>query len=538
MSFSYMLKIKIGVDNTGLNLKVTLQDKDGTAVTFSDGDSSKMTGIVEQGVGDYSFWTDQWPDESFPFTAMILDASDDSLLTTADFNALDFLAGTGGTSSSPTQSNRRWNSLPVDEWRRIIGYHPFHFWGMADNTIIPITSSCNSLVYQYAWQAADQLGREEIRESIVTAENRLMEYLNYYPGRHFVEETLQYPRPQNAGQQYAASRDGQGRWLAVKASEGHIRNIGVERYTIISAAQTVFYSDEDGDALEDTATVTVATTITNPDQIGLYFAMTDRLNNDGVSEKWRIAPANISISGGIATITAKKWMFAKPIKYEGFSTMALDPSVSANFVTSVDVYRRWCDPDGLTTDDAQAVLIWETEPYPAWAFCCSGTNDVSFSTNARDPAAVAFGLARAGIRDARLGEISVGGAVYDSTTGEWIGADWGICRQPDRVILRYEAGAPLSSMENTQYLSAKDGDWDETIARLAAADMPRQICACDLANRKLYYWQFDLARSAGANDEQYRIGDRNLNNPIGTLRGQVYAWNRIIDRQISRSITI
>ena len=431
----------------------------------------------------------------------------------------------------------QWNSLPVDTWREIIGYHPFNFWQMSDSVYTAVTSACNQIVYEYAWQDAQQLGRSEIRRSIIVAEQRIAEYLNYHVGRHFVTETLQYPSPQNRGQQYVISADARGRWLSVQASEGHIRNIGVERYTAVAIDQPIVYSDEDGDGLEDTATITTPTSVTDPDQLGIYFRADDRLDGDGVSERWRIAPTQVTISSGIATIVCRKWLMVPPVKYEGFGKSAINPTLIGSFVTAVDVYRRWADPDGLTTDDCQAVLIWETAPYPHWAICPNG-GTVPYTTNSADPAAVAYGIARAGIRDATLGEISVGQSVYDSTTQQWIAADWGVCRQPDRVILRYEAGAPLSATENTRALSAKDGRWDETIARLAAAEMTRRICACDVANQELYRWQFDLARSAGANDEQYRIGDRNLNNPLGTKAGQVNAWNRIIDRQISRSITL
>ena len=89
MSFIYLLKIKIGEDNTGLTLKASLQDKDGAAVLFADGDASKTAGFIEQGGGDYSFWSDQWPNESFPFTVNILNNVGDVLLTTADINEQD-----------------------------------------------------------------------------------------------------------------------------------------------------------------------------------------------------------------------------------------------------------------------------------------------------------------------------------------------------------------------------------------------------------------------------------------------------------------
>lgn len=90
MAFTYLLKIRLGSDNTGLNLKAALQDKDGTAVLFSDGDATKTAGFIEQGVGDYSFWTDQWPEGSLPFTVRVLNVAGDVLLTTVDMNAQDF----------------------------------------------------------------------------------------------------------------------------------------------------------------------------------------------------------------------------------------------------------------------------------------------------------------------------------------------------------------------------------------------------------------------------------------------------------------
>ena len=43
------------------------------------------------------------------------------------------------------------NLLPLETLRAAIGYHPFHFWGLA-NATAPIRSNCNDALYQYAWQ--------------------------------------------------------------------------------------------------------------------------------------------------------------------------------------------------------------------------------------------------------------------------------------------------------------------------------------------------------------------------------------------------
>lgn len=431
------------------------------------------------------------------------------------------------------------NIFPVEAWRRNIGYHPLHFWQIKDDDVAPVTSSCNALVYQYAWQNTGQLGRSEIAKYIATAEARLFEHLHYHVGRHFVDSReLQYPFPRTGGHEFKAHIGGRGRWLNVRLDEGYIRNLGVETYTAVETGSTVTYSDEDDDGIDETFTVTASTTLTDADQIGVYFASGDRLNGEGVSEKWRVAPVDVTISGGTVTIKGKRWQLVKPIKYEGFSTGALEATTDSNFVTTLDIYRRWCDPDGNTNDTCQALLIWETEPYPRWAISCLDTDTVSYTTNAQDPAAVAYGIARAGIRDSRLGEITVGRAVYDSDEDEWKGTDWGTCRQPDRVIVRYEAGARLPTVESTLSRTSVDGRWDEIVTRLAAAEMTRRICACDIANQELYRWQFDLARAAGANDEQYRISDRHLSNPLGTKAGQVYAWERVQHLGITQAFLV
>lgn len=406
--------------------------------------------------------------------------------------------------------------LPLESFRRIIGWNPFHFWGLANSTV-PVTSACNALVKQYAWQAADAAGRTEIQEAILTAEKRLRDHLGFSVAPHYVTETLTWPRFHDRRAWNLSHTDGDGRWLSVRLSEGHVRAVGVETRTLIDGAVAVTYSDEDGDDLDETATISVATTVTDSDQIAVYFGASDRLDSEAVGEKWRIAPLSVSISGGTATIKGRAWQFVKPLKYEGVGTAALDPATAANFVTTVAVYRRYTNPDGNTTATSQALLIWETPPWPDWALCtgCSSGTD-----NSTDPAAEAYGIARAGIRDAAAGIVAPGRAAYNATTGVWSATNWGICRPPDRVTVRVLAGVALEDGQMARR-------WQTVVARLAAAELARPICGCEMANRELYRWQFDLARAAGANDEQFAISAQDLDNPLGTRRGQVLAWKEV-----------
>jgi hypothetical protein len=121
-----------------------------------------------------------------------------------------------------------------------------------------------------------------------------------------------------------------------------------------------------------------------------------------------------------------------------------------------------------------------------------------------------------------MGIVNIGRAVYNATTGYFEAVDWGICRPPERVIVRYRAGYPLDAN------SEMDQKYRVAVARMAAAELARPICACDEANRELHRWQFDLARTGGSNDESYgAVSATDLDNPFGTRRGHVYAWRTV-----------
>lgn len=412
--------------------------------------------------------------------------------------------------------------LPLDLFRKQMNFNPWHFWGFASSSKVPVTSATNKPLKQYAWQQADELGRDEMLHAIETAEEKIRNLLHFSPAPHFVDDDMiPYPRPADTRLRYGASIDSHGQWLSVQLKEGYIQQAGVETRTLISAGVAVVYSDADGDGLNDTFTLTVATTVTNVDQIAVYIATADRLDGASVSEQWRIQPVVVSISAGVATIKGRAWLLAKPILqgFEGITSPSdLDPTVAANFVTTLDVYRRYTNPDGTTTATSQAKLIWETAPYPDYAICCGCAGS---STNpGTDPAAMAEAVARVGLRNALYGIVSAGEAVYNTTTAIWSSVSWSNCSQPSRILVRYNAGVPLVDQQ-------MDSRYQVIVARLAAAELSDRAGYTDRSNHWLSHWQFDLARSAGANDEQYSISQDDLNNPFGTRRGQVDAWKRV-----------
>src|SRR5262245_15459650 len=407
--------------------------------------------------------------------------------------------------------------LPLDSMRAEMAYNALHFWqfqGTKGSSVV--TSNCNTLVYEYAYQAVDAAGRSDIRTAITAAEERLGLYLGYDVAPRFREETLAFPRYFDSRYDrwgFAASDD---RWLPVVLSWGRVQAIGIEQHTDIDLAAAITYSDGDTDTLIDRAVIgPLATTITDPDEIVLYVPASERLGQPR-SERWRIAPLQVEISGGNVTITAPAWLFAKPSLYEGFDPHGIDINDATKRLTTVEVARRFCDPTGTTQETAQAVLVYETRPWP-WYCLPSPT-----IANSADPAAVGYALARVGIRDGAAGVVSVGEAVYNTTTGQWVSPSCcGASRPPDRVLIRYLAGEDLEGGQ----MAAR---WRPIVARLAAAELPRRICACDTANRWLHEWQFDVSRvGVGQGAEQYAVSAAQLNNPFGTRRGHLFAYNQV-----------
>ena len=57
------------------------------------------------------------------------------------------------------------------------------------------------------------------------------------------------------------------------------------------------------------------------------------------------------------------------------------------------------------------------------------------------------------------------------------------------------------------------------------------------ANREVARWQFDLARSSGADDEAYVTSPSDLENPFGTRRGHVDAWRTVRSLRLARGLT-
>lgn len=402
--------------------------------------------------------------------------------------------------------------LPLDLWRQEIGYNPWHFWGLADNNVAPVTSKGAGVVSEYSWQNADAAGREDLRAAILSAESIIFSNIHYWSAPVYSETVLPWPRLSDQRLMRTGRQDVRGGWVPITLEEGWVQNCGVETYALIHAGTALVYTDEDGDGLKETFTITQATSVTDPDEIAVYFAAADRLDeDDALSPRWRIEPVRVTISAGIATIKGKRWLVVRPVLYQVKSS-SIDPAIDANFITTCDVYHHYTATTGLdATQDSQSALIWESRP-------CNWCNNVA---NSSDPASEGWLAGRCGIRDSYNGIVVPAEAVYNPTTLTWAypGDCFSGCGEPDRVLIRYLAGYPLAN-------GWMDKQFRTLTARLAAAELQRAICGAEVSNRSLAYWQFDVSRVN--NTEEYQISLESLNNPLGTRRGHIYAWQQMI----------
>lgn len=417
--------------------------------------------------------------------------------------------------------------LPLETWRLLLGWNGWHFWGLSDPQYTPLVAACPDLLYKYAWQGTGQGSREDITQAIEEAERKFRWYMNFRPAPEYTTDEVGFPAYYLTGTTWLSRAAIDGRYPSVTLPEGYVQAIGTERLTLIGNA-TLAYTDADGDGLDDTFTATIATTETDPDKIAVYFRDTDRWDDSPVGADWRIEPVRVTISGGNATIVGRRWQVVKPVLYESQpQEVPLDPTDNATFVTQLAIYQRTTDPTGTTATTSQVMFSWEGIPSDWWYGLCCGNVD-----NGSDPAAVGTVAGRGGVRNSRLGIVSVGSSVYNSDSSTWVSAPWGSCRTPDRVTVRYLAGYPLVNGQMQK-------DYARVLAMLSAAELPNPPCKDDAARARMHHWQFDLSRAAGEMEEQYSISQEDLNNPFGTRRGQVLAWKhlKLDDNKVGRGHT-
>lgn len=412
--------------------------------------------------------------------------------------------------------------LSLEEFRQILGYNPWHFWGLSNGTKAP-TSACNGVIREYAWQGTDAAGRQDILRAIETAEEMLARYLNYWPGPKYIEETTLWPGYMDSGIKRYANVQADGSRVNVKMRYGKIQTIGHLKRTEIGTYPVTIKASSDAGrtCLEDVFRMGFATSETDASALSVEFAEADRVLGD--DRDYTIRPVVITISGGRATVKGNVWLLVKPELYQTTDASNIDPDSADSFVKRLTVYKIEYE-SGQTEADGSAILRWESQPCGGGWHCYGGS-----SLNG-EPGSEFYSVGRAGIRSAELGLVTPDLALWDSTAGEWkISSPW-CCGnvEPDKVTLRYVSGVSLVNGRMPTIYA-------QMVARLAMGEMARRVCACDSANQELFRWQTDMAVDVQDGDN-FKPSDADLNCPFGTSRGAVWAWKQAKPRKLLRGI--
>lgn len=322
-----------------------------------------------------------------------------------------------------------------------------------------------------------QPNRDEVALALNNAISKIVDVLEYYPRPVWITEEVIPLRWSNPYQ-----------LQTLQTRYKHLIEFGSRGTTAISAGATVTYSDSDGDGVNDLATITAATSVTDASEIQIFFRTADGAPA-AADELWEIEPTTVSISGGVATITASRALFVKPstiwavpYTYDAGNLDTphyADIANASDFVTAVDVYRVYND----TTNAVQLV----SDDYIDNCDCTAVTSTHS--------------AAGARITNKRLGVFEVRAAAC------------GCNRSYEAVKINYRAGLALVR-------NAVDPTLAEAIIRFANTHFGQQPIG--LADRVQEKWMYDRS----AEDRDLLTPDV-IHNPFGIQRGSIFAWRTI-----------
>lgn len=402
--------------------------------------------------------------------------------------------------------------LSIYEFGKVLGLHPLHLMGVDTPGIDNGAASvCVHPLKQYSWQGSDGVSREELKLAIEEAETDIADVLGYWPLATWTIDERVDIRPHNDGW-YRTLRDIRGDLFSVETQRKLVVSGGRRSKTLIQAGRPVAYTDLDGDGYAETAEVTVATTVTDAEELALYYPDATNPGDDD----WQIRPFTYAaIAAGVGTIRFKREQAVIKSLYERLDAPAINGLTAANFLQTVDVYRVYHDPN------VQGQLVWR-----AVDLCdCTGLESCGSCGLTIQNACMT-------VKDNRLGIVTLSPAEWDSDELEFTSADPAVCgRRPDYVRLWYRAGYRDMNLPRPNTTMARK--WQLAVAKLAVSKLDRNICSCQAVSDVQSHWSADLRRSSSVRggSSTYKVTPYELENcPFGTTIAGMDAW-RLVRRE-------
>lgn len=395
--------------------------------------------------------------------------------------------------------------LSLDRFATVLGLHPLHFNQVDANIGSAQSRVCIEPIFQNSWQHSDAISREELAIAIMEAEEDIARELGYKPAVDWeVNERVELAHPVTGW--FAHGYDVRGDTLSVKTKYGHIITGGRKQKTLIQASDAIVYSDADSDTYFETATVSTPTTVTDPEEIAIYYP---GLNGD---DAWQIRPITVSISGGIATIVFRRDQVVIASELSKLDPQTLNGLTNGNFLTTVDVYRVYNDPS------VQVQFVWRATD--SGCSSCSGDGCVSCGLSIQTGCMT--------VKDKELGIVTVQPGDWNADTTSFDSNAYDVCRRPDYVRLWYRAGKRDEKLTTPNISVARR--WELAIAKLAVTKLDRNICSCKAIIDMQTKWTNDLRRSRSTSAESisYRVSSYELeNNPFGSTIAAQDVWRLV-----------
>jgi hypothetical protein len=373
--------------------------------------------------------------------------------------------------------------LSIAEFGQILGINPWELAQIGSGFTIPNPAQCDFVFFQHPWQRTF-LCREEIARAISQAEMQVAQYLGFWPApKYFYDEITKFPY--RVGSIYTLDRtpDYALKW-------GKLIKTGIQTRALVQANAPLVLSDRDGDTITDTFTMTIATTVVDPDEIHIYYSLADRFS-EAVASQWEIRPINVTITGGVATIKGHSSLLVKPILEETTNPQILDVT-AAIYVTTADVYREYTDITVNTTVMNQGWFAYDdTTIAPVPVYVTAYDQDQ--------------GIARWSL-------------YTDNCYGDII---------PERIHTNYVSGIPR---ENNRMAY----EFADIVAHLAVIYLAGRSCGCERTDQILNYWS-DLPSSQS---DRRPLTIKEIDSPFGPQRGAYYAWSKISNLMLVKGTSV
>jgi hypothetical protein len=447
-------------------------------------------------------------------------------MSTGDGTVTPIAPGPAGPSTFEIAEALPYTLLSRPRFAMYLGINPVHFQGGVGQTVFPLGSNaCNDLWPRHSWQASDRVSHEDLAYAIQDAETEIAKVLGYWPAPVWVaQETHPFPHHYRQDVWRYGGTDVTLRRISVQTKFGNVIAGGQRAVELIGSASvadgSLVYSDADSDGYIERATVSMTTSITNVCQLKVYFAGT------AGNQAWEIRPVRTkSVSGGAVTFVFPSWLFIDPDIQSRYPTtdgfLGIDLTTTANFVTSVDVYREYHDPTATNV-----TFFWEPEPQTLLGFCstCGGSGCTACQLTTQNGCI--------SVRDVEQGIVGLTPATYNESTGLWQSNCFTVCRNPDELSLYYYAGELDNLNLRGDTCRELKGRLGRAIAWLATARLERPFCNCQVVTAMATDLRRDLALSG---EESFQITEDDLSNPFGTRRGEILAW-RYVQNIASHSI--